>query len=206
MSGLRVYAGQTASEREAGRRARLLATIHDVVGSQGYAALKVERACALAGVSTRNFYTLYANKEAAFVDLYADLTDQSVHRVLASLTETAARPMVERIPAAFLAYLEPIFADSRSARIQFVEVVGLSPQIEATRLRYRERLIELIEAEGATAVARGEVTDRDWRFAALALIGATTAIAYDWVQRPQHPPIERLERQLSALAVQLLTD
>lgn len=206
MSSPRVYAGQTASEREAGRRARLLATIHDVVGTQGYAALKVERVCALASVSTRNFYTLYANKEAAFVDLYADLTDQSVHRVLASLTETAARPMAERVPAAFLAYLEPIFADLRSARIQFVEVVGLSPQIEETRLRYRERLIELIEAEGATAVARGEVADRDWRFAALALIGATTAIAYDWVLRTQHQPIEQLEKQLTELAVRLLTD
>lgn len=206
MSSPRVYAGQTASEREAGRRARLLATIHDVVGTQGYAALKVERVCALASVSTRNFYTLYPNKEAAFVDLYADLTDQSVHRVLASLTETAARPMAERVPAAFLAYLEPIFADLRSARIQFVEVVGLSPQIEETRLRYRERLIELIEAEGATAVARGEVADRDWRFAALALIGATTAIAYDWVLRTQHQPIEQLEKQLTELAVRLLTD
>lgn len=206
MSGLRVYAGQTASEREAGRRARLLAAIHDVVGTQGYGALKVERVCALASVSTRNFYTLYPNKEAAFVDLYADLTDQSVHRVLASLTETADRPMVVRVPAAFLAYLEPIFADARSARIQFVEVVGLSPQIEATRLRYRERLIELIEAEGAISVARNEVTDRDWRFVALALIGATTAIAPDWILRPQHKTFEQLERQLSDLAVQLLTD
>ncbi len=201
----RLYGGQSADERDAARRLRLLSVIHDVVGTQGYAALKVERVCTLANVSTRNFYKQYENKEAAFIDLYDSLLNVSGERALASLIATAGRPMAERVPAAFMAFLVPMFEDMRTARITFVEVVGLSPNIETIRLRQRERLIELITAEGLAAVARGEVTDRDWRFASLALIGATTAIAHDWMLLPTRPTIEQLESQLTALAITLLT-
>lgn len=201
----RVYAGQSADERDAARRARLLGAIHHVVGTQGYGALKIERVCAQANVSTRNFYKQYENKEAAFADLYDAILGQSGQRVLTYLAETEGQPLVERIPTALLAFLKPMFDDPRTARIAFVEVVGLSPRIEETRLRNRELLIELIEAEGRAAVARGEVTDRDFRFAALALIGAATAVAHDWMLRAERPSIDDVERQLAALAVQLLT-
>lgn len=203
--GGRVYAGQSPAERDAARRARLLAAIHDIVGTRGYNALTIERLCARANVSTRNFYQLYDGKEAAFADLYDDLLTRSGERVVVSLVETEGRPMVERVPAAMMAFLAPTFDDLRTARILFVEVVGLSARIESTRLRNREKLIELIEAESRAGVARGEVVDRDWRFAALSLIGAATATALDWMIRAERPPLEVLERQLGDLAVTLLT-
>lgn len=201
----RVYAGQSAEERDAARRARLLAVIHDVVGTHGYSALAIERVCTAANVSTRNFYQLYDSKEAAFADLYDELLLTSGARVVDSLVATEGQPLAERVPAALLAFMVPMFDDLRTARIVFVEVVGLSARIESTRLRNREKLIELIEAESRAAVARGEVADRDWRFAALALIGAATAIALDWMLRKQRPPVEQLEQQLGRLAVTLLT-
>lgn len=201
----RVYAGQSAEERDAARRARLLAVIHDVVGTHGYSALAIDRVCTAANVSTRNFYQLYDGKEAAFADLYDDLLMGLGTRVAESLAETEGQPLAERIPAALLAFMAPTFEDLRTARILFVEVVGLSARIETTRLRNREKLIEIIEVESRAAVARGEVVDRDWRFAALALIGAATATALDWMLQKRRPPVEHLERQLGQLAVTLLT-
>lgn len=200
----RVYAGQTAADREEACRARLRSAIQHIVGSNGYASLTVGRACANANVSSRTFYQLYANKEEAFADCYQSLLERSGERVVTSLAATEGRPMSERIPAAMLAFLQPMFADPHSARIVFVEVVGISPMIEATRLRTRERLIELIIAEGTAAAARGEVTDRDFRFAALAIAGATTTIAYDWMLRRDRPPLHKLEHQLTDLAGELL--
>lgn len=202
----RVYAGQTAEQRDANRRERLLTTIHEIVGTHGYTALTVERLCASASVSTRSFYQLYDSKEAAFADLYDALLNRSSERVLRSLAETVGRPLRERVPLAFLAFMRPMLHDPRTARITFVEVVGLSPRIEATRLRTRARLVELIEAEGSQAAARGEVADRDFHFAALALIGAATAIAQDWMVRSPQLPMERLEAQLTDLATQLIAD
>jgi AcrR family transcriptional regulator len=201
----RVYAGQSAAERDAARRTRILTAIFDIVGGHGYAELTVERLCARANVSTRDFYKQYDTKEAAFADLYDHLLGQSGQRIRASLTESAGRSLSDRIPDALVAYLAPMFADLRAARIAFVEVVGLSARIEETRLRNRDRLVRLIEAEGRAAAARGEVADRDFRFAATALVGSAAAVAHDWMIREAREPIEQLEQQLSALAVRLLT-
>ena len=200
----RPYAGQSADERDAQRRTRLLAATRELIGTKGYAGTKIERICALANVSTRHFYRQYDGKESAFIDLYDQLTNESYERVLASLQLTEGRPLSERVAAGFAAYLQPMFDDVRTARIAFVEVIGVSPRIERLRLDYREVLIATIEAEGAAAVARGEVADRDFRFAALALIGAANVIVYDWAIKADRIPAKDVQQKLVALAVDLI--
>ena len=63
----RRYSGQSADERDAARRKRLLAAATDFIGTQGYAATTVERICAEAKVSTRHFYQQFDNKESVFL-------------------------------------------------------------------------------------------------------------------------------------------
>jgi AcrR family transcriptional regulator len=201
----RFYAGQSGEERDAARRERLLVAIHEIVGTRGYSGLTVERLCSAASVSTRNFYELYAGKEEAFADLYDVLLNQAGARAVTSLEETRGLPIHDRIPAALLAFLSPMLADSRTARIAFVEVVGLSARIEETRLANREKLIGLIEASASSAVETGEISSRDFRFASIALISATTALVFDWMSRDRRPPHEWLELKLTQLAVHLLT-
>jgi AcrR family transcriptional regulator len=200
----RSYAGQSAAERDAERRTKLLAGTRDVIGSQGYAATTVEKICTRAGVSTRHFYLLYATKEDAFVDLYRELTAESYQRAVETFAAGDGRPMAERVPEAFVAYLEPMFTDHPVARIAFVEVMGVSPRLEEIRLSFRESLIAFIESEGSAAVARGEVADRDFRFAALALIGAANALVYDWVSQPKPPADQDMRRALARLATTLV--
>lgn len=200
----RSYAGQSAEERDAVRRQRLLAASLELFGTRGYAATTVERLCSSANVSTRHFYVLYTNKEALFVDLYDQLTAASYRNVGASLEATAGRPMVERVAQAILAYVGPMLEDKRVARISFVEVMGVSPRLEEMRMDYRESLVALVRAESAEPVARGEVRDRDFRFAALALAGATATVVYDWVLHGDRESPDRLERALMELAADLL--
>ncbi|MDT4918010.1 MAG: hypothetical protein QOI15_1745 [Pseudonocardiales bacterium] len=201
----RSYAGRSPDERDAQRRARLLAAAREIIGTQGYAATTIPGVCAAAKVSTRHFYRLYGTKEDLFVDLYDQVTAESYTRVTASLTETTGRHIRERIPAAMLAYLKPMVEDARVARIAFVEIMGASPRIEQLRLDYRETLIGLVRHEGQEAVARGEIADRDWRFASLALVGAATAIVYDWMLRTERPEVDELEAAMAELALTLLT-
>ncbi len=200
----RTYAGESPEEREQRRRRQLLAACQELFGTYGYSATKVERICALAQVSTRHFYQLYPSKEAAFVDLYDILIRQSYQQVALSLEETEDLPFDGRIAAAFSAYLRPLFTDMRAARVAFVEIVGLSPAIEKRRLEYRETLIAVIESETRGAVARGEIVDRDFRFATLSLIGAATVTVHDWVTRGDGRAAEQIQRQLSDLAISLL--
>lgn len=200
----RTYSGLSASERDAERRSRLLAAGRELIGTQGYAAVSVEKLCAASKVSSRHFYQLYENKEAAFLDVYDSITRQSFEAAVRSLLATEGEPMMERIPKAFLAYVGPMVEDIRAARIAFVEIMGASPAIEERRLAYREMLIDLVVTEGTAAVARGEVADRDFRFATLALTGAANAIVYDWTRREDREDTASLEAQLTELALALL--
>jgi AcrR family transcriptional regulator len=200
----RRYSGQSPDERDASRLARLMASAKELIGSQGYAATTVERVCAEAKVSTRNFYQYFENKEAIFLAVYDDITSRSFERATASLAETEGEPIVARIPRAFLAYVGPMIEDMQAAHIVFVEIVGASRRIEERRLSYREALIELVSAEGSAAVAKGEIADRNFRVATLALTGAANAIVYDWTLHEDRCPVQELETELAALAVTLL--
>ena len=202
----RRYSGQSPDERSAARRERLLGAARTLIGTQGFPATSVERICATAKVSTRNFYELYDNKESIFLDLYEQILTLSLERAVASLSETAGRHLRERVPDALLAYLGPMIEDPLAARIAFVEIVGASPRLEERRLEFREGLVRLVESEGSAAVERGEIAPRDFRFAALALTGAANAIIYDWARTPGHQDVEDLENALAALAVTLLAD
>lgn len=201
----RVYSGRSADERDAERRTRLLAAGRELFGTLGFAATSVERLCTEAKVSTRHFYKLYDNKESAFLDVYNEINRLSFDRALASMARTDGLTIQERLPDAVIAYIGPMIEDPRASRIAFLEVMGASPRVEASRLEQREALIALVEAEGAAAVARGEIAERDFRFATLALNGAVNAIVYDWAAAGARTDPTALETALAELALVLLT-
>lgn len=201
----RSYGGLTREERDAERRRRLLETAKEIIGTKGYAATTIPGVCAASKVSTRHFYEIYPSKEDLFVDLYDRITADSYARVGACLEATVGKPIFERVPAAVVAYLDPMLEDTRVARIAFVEIMGASPRIEKLRLDYRETLVGIVSTECSASVGRGEILDRDWRFAALALVGAVTAIVYDWALHQPGSSREALEDQLAGLALVLLT-
>ena len=201
----RSYGGLTREERDAQRRQRLLEAATEIIGTKGYAATTIPGVCAASKVSTRHFYEIYPGKEDLFVDLYDRITADSYERVGESLRATEGESISRRVQAAVLAYLDPMLQDTRVARIAFVEIMGASPRIEKLRLDYRETLVEVVRSECTASVARGEIVDRDWRFAALALVGAVTAIVYDWALHQPRSSREELEAQLAALALVLLT-
>jgi AcrR family transcriptional regulator len=200
----RVYSGQSPEQRDDSRRLRLRAASRELIGTLGYSATSVEKLCGEAKVSTRHFYQLYENKEGVFLDLYDQLTAQSLSAAAQALEATTGEPLPDRIAAALVAYVGPMVEDLRVARITFVEAVGVSSKVEERRLSFREGVIGMIVGEGTAAVARGEATDRDFRFAGLALVGAINAIVYDWAQRPERESHLELEAALTALAVTLL--
>lgn len=200
----RPYAGLSPDQRDADRRRRILDALREIIGTDGYTATTVGRVCSTAGVSTRHFYQLYDTKESAFIDLYREITRASYDGALQSLAATEGKPIADRVPEAFLAYLGPMVEDLRTARIAFVEIMGVSPRFEHERLQIREGLVALVETEGGAAVARGEIADQDFRIAAQALAGGASSVVYDWAVRDDRPSVAHLEQALARLAIKLI--
>ena len=200
----RRYGGQSAGERDRERLMRLRAAAMELFGTRGYAAVPVERLCAEAKVSTRHYYQVFSNKEDALLDIYSEITSTAVGNVGQALEATEGQDITARLRSAVRAYLGPMLDDARKARIAFVEVVGVSHRVEGTRLQFRNGIVALIERESSAAVERGELTSKDFRFRALAFLGAVNVLVHDWSIRADHVDGERLSDQLCDLAVELI--
>lgn len=201
----RQYGGQSAEERDRSRLLRLRAAALDLFGTHGYQATSIDRLCSTASVSTRHFYLQFSCKEDLLLDLYGAITADAYEAVAVSLAASQEDDFRRRLDAAVRAYLRPVLADPRTARIAFVEIVGVSPRVEQQRLDFRATIVALVEDEGRRAVARKEIAPRDFRFLALSLSGAINVVVHDWMLQRKRAPARRLEDRLSALAVHLLT-
>ncbi|WP_188111341.1 TetR/AcrR family transcriptional regulator [Nocardioides antri] len=205
MTEARRYGGQSAAERDDARRTRLREAALELFGTQGYAGVSIDRLCSAAKVSTRHFYQLHSNKEDMLLDLYASLTTGSLEDVVASLRRNEGETIAVRLRDAVGAYLRPLLADPRKARIAFVEIVGVSGRVEERRLQFRNGIIALVEAETTEAIERGELTrTSDIRFRALAMVGAANVIVHDWSIHPGRRSAGALEKAFCDLAVELV--
>ena len=200
----RRYAGQSADERDRERLARLREAAMQLFGTDGYTAVPVERLCAEAKVSTRHYYQVFSNKEDALLDIYSEITSGSIANVGAALESADGQDITVRLRSAVQAYLGPMLADTRKARIAFVEVVGVSHRVEDIRLQFRHGIVALIEREADDAVIRGELALKDFRFRALAFLGAVNVLVHDWSIHSDHVDAARLSEQLCDLAVELI--
>ncbi|PWI41654.1 TetR/AcrR family transcriptional regulator [Streptomyces sp. ICBB 8177] len=177
----RRYAGKSAAERRAERRERLLeAGLQLFGGGPGYRAASVSALCETAGLSTRQFYQEFHNLEEVLAVLHGRVNDLAEQAAVEALTRTAGQDIERRATAAFRAYAASVTADPRRVRLAFVEVVGVSPQMERRRLERRTRWAELIHAELMAVSGGGEAASRAYRVATTAFVGAVNGLVHDW--------------------------
>ncbi|WP_378734386.1 TetR/AcrR family transcriptional regulator [Nocardia brasiliensis] len=178
----RSYGGLSREQRVAQRRTRLIDAALELFGTQGYAATSIERLCAVANVSTRSFYEDMGSREALLIALVNRITSRAVERALEALAETVGEPLSTRVVRGFGAYLAVTCQDHRSARVCYVEVVGVSQAVEDWRREQRRLLSSLIISEAERAVERGETKQRRFDLFAIAVIGAVNSLAQELVQ------------------------
>ncbi|MGP3984557.1 TetR/AcrR family transcriptional regulator [Streptomyces sp. KR80] len=175
------YAGRSTQDRRAERRQRLLDAGMRLFGdSPGYRATSVAALCADAGLSTRQFYEEFRSLEEVLAALHLLVNDWAEQAAAEALAEASGLGLEERVAAAFRAYASAVTSEPRRIRIAFVEIVGVSPQLEHQRLSRRSRWVEFIRAEAEAAAERGEAAPRDYRLSSTAFIGAVNGLLHDW--------------------------
>lgn len=200
----RDYAGRSAAARRAERRERMLAAGLELFGTEGYAAASIERLCAQAAVSTRNFYEEFGSREALLTALHDRVNTAAIEAVAKAFAELPEADLAERTTVAVHTYLNATAQDPRLARVAYVEVVGVSAEVERYRARWRERWAELLVAEADRAVRRGEAVPRDYRLTAIALMGAVNELVHHWSVLGGVTPIEDVTGEIARIATALL--
>lgn len=176
----RRYRGASGDERRDERRQKLIDAAIEVFGTRGYHGSTVRSICVAAGLTERYFYESFANSEDLLAATFDFLTDR-LRRDLAAAVRAAPRDPDAIIRAVLDRLFRRVQDDPHGARIQFFEILGVSPRIDGL---YRNAMHEfgmmLIDMArrvlGADALA-----DIDEEMLAAASVGAVVLMGHRWV-------------------------
>jgi AcrR family transcriptional regulator len=180
----RRYGQKTASQRLGDRRSRLMEAALDAFGTEGYGSVSIEQLCARAGLSTRSFYELFANREALLIALHDELNEEALRAVVRALADVDPTDLRARARAGLTAYFRVMTSDRRHARIALVESVGVSREAEGHRQAAIGRFADLLELEAGRLAELGLLPRRDQRLTAVALVGAVNGLINTWTADP----------------------
>lgn len=195
----RSYGGLTAAARDALRREQLVAAGIDLFGTAGYHATTVEALCAAARVSTRDFYTYFAAKEDLLVAVYDRIIEQTLGAVATAVSARAGEPEAS-VGTGLDAFVNAMVRDERWARINFIEIVGVSERAEKRRREVIRSFAELIRTFTDPMAERG-LTSPLTTIQSIAVVGAVHEALTDWVMLEHRPPLETVVSELTALFV-----
>jgi AcrR family transcriptional regulator len=200
-----MYAGMDADQRRGERRARLLDAALELFGTRGYARTTIEQLCSEAGVSTRHFYECFDGREELLAAVYAEAIQGVTMRVLTARDAAPAEPE-PRFRAGIDAFCQALAGDERIARVVLLEVVGVSPALEAARHGVIRAFAALAEAEATLLSEQGALEPRDWELTAIGVVGAIHELLIDWLLRDRPHPVERVVDEGVRLALGALRD
>jgi len=179
----RRYAGMTADERRAERRRRLLDTALELFGTDGYAYTGIERLCSRAGVTARHFYEEFGSREGLLTALYDEIVVATLDKVAAAVAAAPRDDALAMARAGMLAFVHGMLDDPRRARVQCLEVVGVSPTLESHRREVLHLYADLV-SEQSRALGLGNGGDgreRQRTAASIALVGGTNELMIEWL-------------------------
>jgi AcrR family transcriptional regulator len=172
-------------ERVAARRARFIEAGIELFGTQGFRAATVRGVCAAAGLTDRYFYESFASLEALLAAVYCAVRDAFAHRLTQeSLTSEDwhgdAVAVERQVTAAYELWFDTV-RDPRFARILLVEVLGVSPAMDALYEESARAMAALTIAPLATTLPALKLTRSRRELLGRALVGAALQVAKMWM-------------------------
>jgi AcrR family transcriptional regulator len=184
--------GEPRIVREA-QRARLLAATLQCVAELGYPKLSVADVVTRAGVSRETFYRIFADREAAFLEVL----EQTAARVGAAATEASAgeQRWEQRVRAGLEAMLEALEREPALARV-CVESQRGGPRVLRRRTELLDELARAIDAGRAGARSGGPPP-----LTAHSLAAGAVSVVYERLLTPASGPLSELVGPLMSIIV-----
>src|SRR4051812_45000425 len=201
----RRYGGKTADERRAERREQLLDAAVELFGTQGYAATTIEMLCRRAALNPRYFYEQFESREALLGAVYDRHADGVLERVVAALDD-APPDARGRLETGLRAFVDGTLSDPRLARINYFEMVGVNPRLEARRRAVLRSYADLMTAQ-LDAIPPGDRPALTHpRLAAIAFVGAVDGLITDALAADPPTARDEIITTLLELLVPLIAD
>ena len=181
----RPYAGLAMEERVAGRRARFIEAGVELFGTQGFRGATVRGICAAAGLTDRYFYESFATLEALLAAVYHSLKDDFATRLTRESFSSEgwhgdAAAIERQVTAAYELWFDTV-RDPRVARILLVEILGVSPEMDALYEESARAMAALTIAPLSATHPTLKLSKARRELLGRALVGAALQVAKMWM-------------------------
>lgn len=182
----RIYGGESAEERLARQRRQFLDAGLELFGTVGYRATTVRMLCKQAGLTDRYFYKTFTDTEDLLAAVYTESLDQIQTEVIAAINAARNKQPASGVVDAGLEAFFTAFENARVARVCWLEVLGVSPRIDALYTKRIEQFADLLLDLGKSMLAGWRLPEEETRITGLALIGAISQSALHWLLEDYH--------------------
>lgn len=174
------------------QRERLREAMVRVAATKGYEATTVADVVEMAGVTEEDFYALFPDRDACFMEAF-DAVNDIVTSCVARGYEEAEGSWPSRMVSALRALVELLAAESEVARMTMIEVIAAGEQ---GRERYRRALsrLEPILDEGRDVTPGGSRLPPE---TARLAIGAATSLIFDEIRGGRGAELEHVLPELA---------
>lgn len=171
------WAGISATDRQAERRALLIRAALGLFGDGGETAVSVRSVCRAAELNTRYFYESFTDTDELLGAVYDEVAAE-LGEVLTTAMADAANDDRARLRAGIRAVLDFSSADPRRGKILFTEA-RTNPVLAARRTTAQDHLRELVLSEGRRTAPESDRLATEVGAAMYA--GAMAELAQQWL-------------------------
>ncbi|WP_193393853.1 TetR/AcrR family transcriptional regulator [Mycobacterium kyorinense] len=192
MSPARIYGGMTAEQREAGRRARLIDTAIELMGTRGAADTTVTAVCTTSGVTSRYFYQHFADRDALLRAVAEQLRTTIQEAIVKAIPEGSSTPDA-LAQAPIRALLTMMADDPRLGRILFVES-GTEPTLRELRSELMASFADLVWQQARLHLDIPDSAAEVGELAAIVGVGGVFEVLRRWADGElDHTPDQLVE-------------
>lgn len=199
----RSYAGTSPEIRVNQRRQQFIEAGKQLFGTVGYHKTTLRLLCAEAKLTDRYFYESFANIEALLVVVYQELIDDMEKTVLVAVASSATADAEMRMRLGVDAVFR-IAEDPLLARIIWIEILGVSPGLEAIYNVTLRRFADLVHNLARALLPAHSTPEAVTRATCMGLIGAVSEMAKDWMHSDYEQPREVLVEGVMLLLLGLM--
>jgi AcrR family transcriptional regulator len=174
-----LYGGVSADERRSARRARLLESSLQLLGTEGWQATTVRAICSHARLTPRYFYESFADRDEVLLEVFDRIAQEGAAAVLAAVV-AAPDDARAKSRAAIAAFVEHVTDDPRKARVLFVEAMG-SEQLARRRFETVRLFAALVAEQAKVFYGVPDETDPLVETTALMLAGGLAETLLAWL-------------------------
>lgn len=184
----RSYAGAGPEERKEKRRAQFIEAGILLFGTVGYRKTTVRALCRQAELTDRYFYESFETVEDLLVAVYERLIDEMLMGVMDVIRLMGPDAGADRLVDAGLDAFFKFAEDKAASRIVWLEILSVSPRVDALYNGTLHRFADILLALARGIVPAWRLPDDIGRSLTMAMIGATSELAKDWLMTGYQQP------------------